>query len=59
MLRSNNGKQNSYEFVSIEDLVQQDHTLRKIDKYISFEFILEKVKSPCSEDTGRPALDPF
>ncbi len=57
MLRSNNGKQNAYEFVSIEDLVPQDHMLRKIDKYISFEFIREKVKPLYCEDNGRPAID--
>jgi transposase len=58
MLRSNNGKQNTYEFVSIEDLVPQDHMLRKVDKYISFEFIREKVKPLYCEDNGRPAIDP-
>jgi transposase len=58
MLRSNSGKQSSYEFVSIEDLVPQDHMLRKIDKYIDFNFIREKVKPLYCEDNGRPAIDP-
>jgi transposase len=58
MLRSNNGKQNSYEFVSIEDLVPQDHMLRKIDKFIDFNFIRDKVKPLYCEDNGRPAIDP-
>ena len=31
MLRSNREKQQAYEFVSIEDLVPQDHLLRKVD----------------------------
>lgn len=33
-----------------------DHMLRKIDKYISFEFIGEKVKPLYCEDNGRPAI---
>lgn len=59
MLRSNKEKQTSYEFVSIEDLVPQDHMLRKIDKYIDFSFILEKVRPYYCEDNGRPAIDPL
>lgn len=59
MLRPNHGKQNSYEFVSIEDLVPQDHMLRKVDKYINFEFIRDKVDSLYCQDNGRPAVDPI
>jgi hypothetical protein len=44
MLRSNRDKQQNYELVSIEDLVPADHMLRKIDKYIDFSFIDEKVR---------------
>ncbi|WP_163537401.1 IS1182 family transposase [Gracilibacillus sp. YIM 98692] len=51
--------QNEVEFVCLEDLVPQDHLLRKIDKYIDFTFILEKVKPYYSEDNGRPSLDPL
>lgn len=59
MLRSNRDKQQSYEFVSIEDLVPADHMLRKIDKYIDFSFIDEKVRHLYSQDNGRPAIDPL
>jgi len=41
MLCSNKDKQTAYEFVSIEQLVPQDHMIRKIDKYIDLSFILE------------------
>ncbi|WP_341283121.1 hypothetical protein [Paenibacillus sp. FSL H8-0537] len=44
MLRSNREKQQSYELISIEDLAPTDHMLRKIDKYIDFSFIDEKVR---------------
>jgi transposase len=58
MLRSESNVQNSYELVCIEDLVPQDHQLRKIQKYIDFSFILEKVKPFYCEDNGRPSIDP-
>lgn len=44
MLSSNKEKQQNYELVSIEDLVPADHMLRKIDKFIDFTFIDEKVR---------------
>lgn len=58
MLRSNRDKQQSLELVSLEELVPQDHLLRKVDKYIDFSFIDEKVRSLYSADNGRPAIDP-
>jgi len=44
--------------VSIGELVPADHLLRKIDKFISFEFIEEKVKGLYCADNGRPAIPP-
>ncbi|MBA9087386.1 hypothetical protein FHR92_003871, partial [Fontibacillus solani] len=32
-----------YELVCLEQLVPQDHLLRKIDKYIDFNFIIDLV----------------
>lgn len=58
MLRSNRSKQQSLELVSLEDLVPQDHLLRKVDKYIDFSFIHEKVSPLYCENNGRPAVDP-
>ena len=46
------------EFVSIEDLVPEDHLLRAIEKSIDFDFIYDKVKDLYSENTGRPSIDP-
>ena len=59
MLRSNKDKQTTFEFVSIERLVPQDHMLRKVDQYIDFSFIHEKVRPLYCEDNGRPAIDPL
>ena len=58
MLTSNDNDQSSYEFVRIEDLVPNDHLLRKIDKYIDFSFLREKVKDYYCHDNGRPSIDP-
>lgn len=58
ILRSNRDKQQAYEFVSIEELVPQDHLLRKVDKYIDFSFIDKKVRPLYCADNGRPAIDP-
>lgn len=46
------------EFVTIDELVPQDHLLRKIDKTVDFSFIHELVKDLYCADNGRPALDP-
>ncbi|HBI05158.1 MAG TPA: IS1182 family transposase, partial [Paenibacillaceae bacterium] len=59
MLRSHKDKQLSYEFVCIEELVPKNHLLRKIDKYIDFSFITEKVKPYYCENNGRPSVDPL
>ncbi|WP_141705345.1 transposase, partial [Vulcanibacillus modesticaldus] len=46
------------ELVSIEDLVPEDHLVRKIDQAIDFSFIYDLVKDTYSLDNGRPSIDP-
>lgn len=46
------------QFVSIDDLVPQDHMLRLIDKAIDWSFIYDLVKDKYSQTTGRPSLNP-
>lgn len=58
MLRPHRDKQQSFELVSLEELVPQDHLLRKVDTYIDFSFIHEKVSPLYCADNGRPAIDP-
>jgi transposase len=58
MLKAQDNRQISMEFVSIEELVPKDHLLRKIDKVINFGFIRERVKDLYCADNGRPAIDP-
>ncbi|OLS36528.1 hypothetical protein BTR22_10850, partial [Alkalihalophilus pseudofirmus] len=58
MLRPIREKQIELEMVSIDQLVPEDHLLRKIDATIDFNFIYDRVKSFYSEDNGRPPIDP-
>ena len=41
----------------IEVIVPQDSLFRKIDKYIDFTFIYDKVKYLYCENNGRPSID--
>jgi transposase len=58
MLKRKKVKQIELEFISIEELVPEDHLLRKIDKAIDFTFIYDKVKHLYCADNGRPPIDP-
>ncbi|MEH6954492.1 IS1182 family transposase [Neobacillus drentensis] len=55
MFKPKESSQNEYEFVSIDELVPDNHLLRLIDKYIDFSFLLEKVRPYYSDDNGRPS----
>ncbi len=44
--------------VSIDDLVPQDHLVRKISRVIDFNFINDEVRHLYSEDQGRPSIPP-
>jgi transposase len=59
LFNSKDHTQSGYEFVYINDLVPEDHLLRKIDKYIDFSFIREKVRPYYCMDNGRPSVDPM
>ena len=43
---------------SLEDLVPQESICRKIDKYIDFTFIYDKVKDLYCQNNGRNCVDP-
>ena len=46
------GRQNEYEVVLLEELVPQDHLLRKIDKAVDFSFIHDLCKGLYAENIG-------
>ena len=58
MLRETKEKQMKMEMVILENLVPENHLLRKIEKVIDFSFINEICKPYYCEDNGRPAIEP-
>jgi len=42
----------------MEDLVPQDHFLRKLDAAVDFSFIYDEVREYYCENNGRPGIDP-
>ena len=51
-------EQKQYELVLLDELVPQDHFLRKVDAAVDFSFIHELCKDLYCPDNGRPAIDP-
>ena len=58
MLRETKEKQMKMEMVILENLVPENHLLRKIEKVIDFSFINEICKQYYCEANGRPAIEP-
>ena len=58
MLKERPPIQSSLEFVSLNDLVPQDHLVRKVDRAVDFGFIHDLVADLYCADNGRPVLDP-
>lgn len=46
------------EIYSIDQLVPENHLVRKLDAAIDFSFIYDLVKDKYCEDNGRPSIDP-
>lgn len=49
---------NQIEMVALDQLVPEDHLVRKIEQAIDFDFIHDLVKDKYSLDNGRPSIDP-
>jgi len=58
MLDEEKAHQTEVELVMIDDLVPQDHLLRKIKKHIDFSFINDMCREYYCLDNGRPAVEP-
>lgn len=58
MLKSPSAEQTALEIVTVEELVPNDHLLRRIDAVVDFSFIHELAAPYYCSDNGRPALDP-
>ena len=57
MLKRAESKQMKMSFVTLEELMPQEHFLRDLDRLVDFDFIYDKVVDLYS-NTGRPAIDP-
>ena len=58
MMVKNAENRSQMEFVSLEEMVPQNHLLRKIDAAIDFNKLYEFVEKLYCEDNGRPSIDP-
>ncbi|RAP18989.1 hypothetical protein C2W59_01411 [Bacillus pumilus] len=52
-------RRNQLEVVALDELVPEDHLVRKIDQAIDFDLIYDLVKDHYSSVNGRPSVDPF
>ena len=58
MITINRNIQSEILMITMEEIVPEDSLFRKIEKYIDFTFIYDKVKDLYSESNGRPSIYP-
>jgi len=58
LTKNQSSNRGQIQFLSVDDLVPQDHILRDIDASINFSFIYDFVKDLYCHDNGRPSIDP-
>lgn len=58
MISINKNIQSEILMTTMEEIVPEDSLFRKVDKYIDFTFIYDKVKDLYCSDNGRPSIDP-
>ena len=54
MMGQHDRSESLFYYFRIEDQVPENHLLRFIDRYVSFDFVREKLRASYSE-TGRPS----
>lgn len=58
MITKNVSNKGQVQIVSLDQLVPEDHILRKIDRSVDFSLIYDLVEDKYSSDNGRPSIDP-
>ena len=58
MTRDGGKSRGQIEFTSLDELVPEDHLVRKLENAIDWSFIYEMEANSYCEDNGRPSLDP-
>ena len=56
MITINKNIQSEILMTTMEEIVPEDSLFRKIDKYIDFTFIYDKVKDLYCDNNGRPSI---
>lgn len=58
MITKSAKKGTQIEMISLDQLVPEDHILRKINEHIDFSFIYDLLENKDFQDIGRPGIDP-
>lgn len=58
MTRGGGANREQIEIISLDELVPEDHLVRKLENAIDWRFIYEMVEDSYCENNGRPSLDP-
>ena len=58
MLKRQRERQQQMNLVIMEQMVPEDHLLRKVDRAVDFSFIYDLCAPLYCADNGRPAIDP-
>ena len=58
MITKNTRNKKQIQIVSLDQLVPEDHILRKINATIDFSFIYDLFEDKYSSNNGRPSIDP-
>lgn len=58
MLKERRERQQKIDLVILEEMIPQDHLLRKVERAVDFSFIYPLCAPLYCRDNGRPAIDP-
>ena len=58
MTSERDGVQLKLHCITIEDLMPQEHFLRKLESAVDFRFIYDEVRALYCPDNGSPGIDP-
>lgn len=58
MMTRTDHKQIKFHLITIENLVPENHFLRKLDRLVDFSFIYEETAGCYCQNNGRPGVDP-
>lgn len=58
MMTNSENKQIKFHMITIENLVPENHFLRKLNRLADFSFIREETKAFYCHNNGRPCIDP-